>query len=118
TYPEPLSELVLIHTDPGRLLQAHVLAAELMLQGHPVRVVRPNRDGTPSQLTPRMCQDADLVVLLGPPESATEATREIQQLCPLFVISLTDVDEELIHLPSARTLPGAVHEIDALLQQQ
>src|SRR5699024_139568 len=52
TYPEATSELVLIHTDPGRLLQAHVLAAELMLRGHPVRVVRPHRDGTAPQLSP------------------------------------------------------------------
>ena len=118
TYPETTTELVLIHTDPGRLLQAHVLAAELMLRGHPARVVRPHRDGTAPQLTPRMCQDADLVVLLGPPEHATETTHEIESLCPLFVICLTDSEQEFTHLPSARTLAGAVHEIDALLQQQ
>src|SRR5699024_12706512 len=74
TYPEATTELVLIHTEPARLLQAHVMAAVLMLRGQPVRVVSPHRDGTAPQLRPRMCQVTDLATLPGQPVLAIDNT--------------------------------------------
>lgn len=118
-YPEPTGSAVLIHAEVERLLQAHALAAELSLLSHRARILRPYRDGTSVPLSPEAIGHAGLVVLLDPVD-ATALTTQLHEEVTVFVISLTggvELDEELKRFPAARTLAGAVHEIDALLRQ-
>lgn len=111
---------LLIHADGDRHLDAHVLAAELSLRGAGARVLRPPRRNRRLDVAATVTHaGVRMVVLLGPPvHAATVAETLADTDCVPFVISATPLPSALAHLPRARTLGGAVHEIYGLLAEQ
>lgn len=111
---------LLIHADGDRHLDAHVLAAELALRGVGVRVLRPSRRGRQVDVAAAVAQaGAQMVVLLGPAAHAAPLAQTLAEVdCVPFVVSTDELPESLENLPRARTLGGAVHEIDGLLAEQ
>ncbi|WP_277051366.1 MerR family transcriptional regulator [Ruania albidiflava] len=110
-------DAVLIHADADRHLDAHVLAAELALQGAGVRVLRPARRGRQIDIAATVTHaGVQLVVLLGPPAHAESVAAALADTdCLPFIVSPAGLPEALAQLPRARTLAGAVHEIHGLL---
>jgi len=114
------ADSVLIHADADRHLDAHVLAAELALLGTGVRVLRPARRGRQIDLAATVTHaGVQLVVLLGPPAHAETVAVALKDTdCLPFIVSPADLPESLAHLPRARTLAGAVHEIHSVLLER
>lgn len=111
---------LLIHADGDRHLDAHVLAAELALRGVAARVLRPAQRGRQLDVAATVTHaGVQIVVLLGPPAHAETVAETLADTdCVPFVVSATDLPSALAHLPRARTLGGAVHEIHGLLAEQ
>lgn len=110
---------LLMHSDGDRHLEAHVLAAELALRGAQARVLRPARRGRRLDVAATVERArAQLVVLLGPATHAEAAVESLAETdCVPFVVSTDDLPATMEHLPRARTLGGAVHEIHGLLTE-
>ena len=111
---------LLIHADGDRHLDAHVLAAELVLRGAQVRVLRPSRRGRELDVAATATHaGVQLVVLLGPPEHAVLVAERLEGTdCVPFVVATGELPAELELLQRARTLGGAVHEIGDLLAER
>ncbi|SED64202.1 MerR family transcriptional regulator [Ruania alba] len=109
--------VVMIYADLDHHLDAHVLAGELVAREIGARVLRPaRRTRTSESVSVGSDPQVQMAVLLGEPrdgQAVAEAMHATDRLA--FVISLTGVHSQLADLPRARTLAGAVHEIESLL---
>ncbi|MBZ2197749.1 MerR family transcriptional regulator [Occultella gossypii] len=109
---------VLVLAEPAMHVEAHVLAGELSHRGLPARVVRPRARTVADAVAVVHQRGMRLVVLLGEPDGAGEVAADVTASGEhVFVIAHTRTAADLPDVHRARTLAGAVHEIESLLSE-
>ncbi|WP_207947630.1 MerR family transcriptional regulator [Occultella glacieicola] len=109
---------VVILTDAASVVESHVLAGELSHRGLPTRVVRPRTRSTDEALAVVRRRGMRMVVILGEPDGAAEVAASVSATGGhVFVISHARIAADIPDVHRARTLAGAVHEIEALLSE-
>ncbi|MBK5248905.1 MAG: MerR family transcriptional regulator [Actinomycetales bacterium] len=111
---------LVIYPDEGLHVDAHVLAGELATRGIRARVLRAGSGSADPDAVVRALMGADvwMTVLLGAPAGAESMARGlVAHGSQVFVISPSAEVAALDEVYRARTLPGAVHEIEGLLAE-
>ena len=111
---------LVIYPDEGLHVDAHVLAGELATRGIRARVLRAGSGSADPEAVVRALMGADvwMTVLLGAAAGAESIARGlVAHGSQVFVISPSAEVAALDEVYRARTLPGAVHEIEGLLAE-
>jgi DNA-binding transcriptional MerR regulator len=109
---------VLILAETAMHVEAHVLAGELSHRGLSTRVIRPRGRTVAEAVAVVRQRGMRMVVLLGEPEGADEVAAAVTATGEhVFVIAQARTAADVPEVHRARTLAGAVHEIESLLSE-